>query len=263
MENSEWIQIKSKKKTKGTFVTASTNHKQGSHPPKCLQSCHLDISHNSVELESILEQIDVISRFFLHNKFDSIVNKCLVAQQKNYMNIVALGIGNFSTSYSSMIQFCIALTMYKYAAYPNSVAYASPQPNDERVISLSMYDPLFTELELKVCHHFGIDILSNQHGFYDASNLGRNDNNDIKVVVSDLSFVTTPSEPSEPSETSETTEAGESREIPCTLFFMPHCPLQLYSNVLFANWSHLDAIIILGNRYILRSDISSVGGLIF
>jgi hypothetical protein len=35
-----------------------------------------------------------------------------------------------------------------------------------------------------------------------------------------------------------------------TLFFMPHCPYRLYSNILWANWGEqLGNITILGNRY--------------
>lgn len=32
-----------------------------------------------------------------------------------------------------------------------------------------------------------------------------------------------------------------------TLFFMPHCPMALYSNVLYTNWNGLDRIVIFGN----------------
>jgi len=32
-----------------------------------------------------------------------------------------------------------------------------------------------------------------------------------------------------------------------TLFFMPHCPLTLYGNVLWANWNNLDRVLAFGN----------------
>jgi hypothetical protein len=37
------------------------------------------------------------------------------------------------------------------------------------------------------------------------------------------------------------------------LFFMPHCPMRLYSNLLWANYSPtaLQALVILGNRYVI------------
>jgi len=34
-----------------------------------------------------------------------------------------------------------------------------------------------------------------------------------------------------------------------TLFFMPHCPLQLYSNLLWSSWAALDGVIIVGNSF--------------
>jgi len=34
----------------------------------------------------------------------------------------------------------------------------------------------------------------------------------------------------------------------CTLFFLPHCPYQIYSNVLYSNWDQLDRILLIGNR---------------
>ena len=34
------------------------------------------------------------------------------------------------------------------------------------------------------------------------------------------------------------------------LFYMPHCPYRLYCNLLWANMSCLDELVILGNRYV-------------
>ncbi|CAM9467424.1 unnamed protein product [Hapterophycus canaliculatus] len=45
-------------------------------------------------------------------------------------------------------------------------------------------------------------------------------------------------------------DEGGNEAVTPTLFFMPHCPQRLYSNVLWANWSSraLGSIIILGNK---------------
>lgn len=41
-----------------------------------------------------------------------------------------------------------------------------------------------------------------------------------------------------------------------TLFFMPHCPLRLYDNVLWANWNALEKVILFGNSLLAYSERS-------
>ena len=42
-----------------------------------------------------------------------------------------------------------------------------------------------------------------------------------------------------------------------TLFFMPHCPLRLYDNVLWANWNALEKVILFGNSLLAYSERST------
>lgn len=44
-----------------------------------------------------------------------------------------------------------------------------------------------------------------------------------------------------------------------TLFYMPHCPMRLYSNVLWANWENLENIIIFGNSFVSYQEKASTG----
>lgn len=37
---------------------------------------------------------------------------------------------------------------------------------------------------------------------------------------------------------------------PLSLIFMPHCPYQLYNNILWQNWKNLGNMCIVGNRYV-------------
>jgi hypothetical protein len=42
-------------------------------------------------------------------------------------------------------------------------------------------------------------------------------------------------------------ERGKRKTTNTTLFFMPHCPMMLYSNVIFTNWERISDVIIFGN----------------
>lgn len=41
----------------------------------------------------------------------------------------------------------------------------------------------------------------------------------------------------------------QTRKVPKTLFYMPHCPMRLYCNVLWSHWECLDSIIMFGNSF--------------
>mgnify|MGYP003387220443 CR=1 FL=1 len=78
-------------------------------------------------------------------------------------------------------------------------------------ICVSIFDPLLTIEECRLCR----DILSFTMEM---------ENKRGKVVASSTSIV--------------------------TMFYMPHCPYQIYNNILWANWHNLDRILIIGNRYV-------------
>jgi hypothetical protein len=44
-------------------------------------------------------------------------------------------------------------------------------------------------------------------------------------------------------------ERGKRKVDKRTLFYMPHCPIGLYHNVLLANWETLDKIVVFGNSF--------------
>ena len=51
-------------------------------------------------------------------------------------------------------------------------------------------------------------------------------------------------------------EEGKRTVDKTTVFFMPHCPMQLYNNVIWANWSlNLSNVIVVGNSFTLYDDV--------
>jgi hypothetical protein len=81
--------------------------------------------------------------------------------------------------------------------------------NQELVVQMHYYDPCMTVQEGKLLEQMGVEIIStNERG--------------KRLVPDDC-----------------TTR---------TLFFMPHCPMTLYTNVLHMNWERLDQIVIFGNN---------------
>lgn len=99
---------------------------------------------------------------------------------------------------------------------------------EKRPLSVHICEPMFTADDAALVRHFEISLLENLCGRYNVSHglpiLG----NSSSVHV-----------------------ASESSEVPSTLFWMPHCPKELYATVLESNWnsSNLSNIVILGNSF--------------
>ena len=152
--------------------------------------------------------------------------------------IVCYGIGNFGTQSASQWQLACAISLWRMiiqeqiqkqqqqqqqsAATVSSTTSTTENrtnegdnnniktpttPTTESIISMEYYDPCMTQNEIIYLERIGVNVLS-------VNQRGQKrieDNNE------------------------------------CTLFFMPHCPLSLYTNVIHTNWECLDRVIIFGN----------------
>ena len=99
---------------------------------------------------------------------------------------------------------------------------------EKHSLTVHICEPMFTAEDAALVRHFEIFLLENFCGRYNVSHT-------LPVLGNCLQEPTT----------------DESSEVPTTLFWMPHCPKELYATVLESNWSHrnLSNIIILGNSF--------------
>lgn len=149
--------------------------------------------------------------------------------------LVCYGIGNFTESDSSRYQLALALCLHDLLSAASSCASdvaaggapsaaashaagsgsgsVSPGP------ALLAFDPVMGETETAILEALGCGLLQNEEGKRSCCRRGETaggGGGDGGVLERDA--------------------VGEMFTTP-TLFFMPHCPQRLYSNVLWANWS--------------------------
>ncbi|CAM9825800.1 unnamed protein product [Ectocarpus sp. 13 AM-2016] len=107
---------------------------------------------------------------------------------------------------------------------PSRHANRSPQESNPTGVAMLVFDPTMGEAEKAILAALGCGLLENEEGKRCCCRCCGERGSGDKAGGED---VATP-----------------------TLFFMPHCPQRLYSNVLWANWSSraMGSILILGNK---------------
>jgi hypothetical protein len=159
-------------------------------------------------------------------------------------DIVAYGIGNFSTERfrSPMLQLACLLLLRRCAASDSSMyddrsndrsdaeyrrdGLESFQ-DDQKRVPVHYYDPCILPIErelLEIAFHVHVleynDMGKRMLGI-ESARCRQQQSNSVDISL--------------PSSSSSTAES-----LPrCTLFYMPHCPMRLYSNVLWAHWSRI------------------------
>jgi hypothetical protein len=161
--------------------------------------------------------------------------KSVSPKKRKVQEIICYGIGNFSkasystlqsTSYSSpMIQISCALLLRKKLATKSRILENDTQSlyeDHQSSIPMRYYEPLINPVERKVLQHFNVELLENEQGKRQIGTIQNINNEETR----DDSFG-------------------------ISLFFMPHCPMRLYSNLLWANWepSKISRIVIFGNSF--------------
>ena len=161
--------------------------------------------------------------------------------QYQFRSIVCYGIGIFGTKRPSapMWQLALAMMIRDCIGTSTFTATDAQQHSDPTIENenspvksletktlkqsspiMYYYEPLMTLQESKVLKQFDIQVIEeNERGKRSANNDNGNGNGDDDIKINNGA----------------------------TLFFMPHCPLSLYTNVFHTNWDCLRQIVIFGN----------------
>lgn len=126
--------------------------------------------------------------------------------------VVCLGVGNFSTSNSSFWQFVLYLCLRRKFLFRSEVDTGSLHHDlfEEKINDDSfLYEPTILEFERRVCKSLGVYV--SHENLFGQCKIANHNNEKV-------------------------------------LFFMPHCPYQLYCNLIWTNCTDLDCLCILGNR---------------
>jgi len=164
------------------------------------------------------------------------------SNQLNIREIVAYGIGNFATSSFSapMLQLACVLFLRRCAASSiitdsnddanasndNDIQNAFKREQDQ--VPIYYYEPCILAVErdlLETVFHVSV-LENNEFGKLHVQSMRRQDGEKASATTTSIKSASKKS-----------------------LFYMPHCPMRLYCNVLWSHWESLDSTIVYGNSF--------------
>ena len=183
-------------------------------------------------------------------------------------DIVAYGVGNFSTERfrSPMLQLACLLLLRRCAARESStnddrsddgndagylcMGGLESFQDDQKRIPIHYYDPCILPVEKELLElAFHVHVLEdNDMG---KRTMGRES---VQCHARPSNAVDVSSSPS-----SSSTSVSSRFHSDCTLFYMPHCPMRLYSTVLWAHWSRIFPPASVEMKGIAASDAEFIG----
>jgi len=201
---------------------------------------------DSITPEQICNALDICLRELKESSYwdtlRQVLKKQMEAETHNvrFQSIVCYGIGNFGTKRPSapLWQLALALTIRDYirtttaltppitpqqeqeqlqlsgsgAETGNDEYLSTERKNGQRPPAMYYFEPLMTVQESEVLEKLDIRIIKeNERGKRSVNNDDDDKNNGV------------------------------------TLFFMPHCPMSLYTNLFHTNWDCLQQVIVFGN----------------
>ena len=215
MADDEWTTVNTKRKTGRTQLrNTSTNVSRRIIERSKLTLCVED----DRSLQDVVADCRRMSQSLGKSTFfDGMMKEIVNSDFQKCSSIIALGIGQFTSSQSAILQLAMILCIQeesmimsrndiKKIISKEDMNIESEECRHQSHFDCKIFDPLFSLKEIEVCSTLGL-LVSN-----------------------------------------ENRKGKHSAEDRPTIFFMPHCPYRLYVNLLWENWNNLADIIILGNR---------------
>ena len=235
-----------------TFVTKMKSKKKGSlHPvqppaqingiPRAIVYSTEELSLAEVKINKLLDVLP-LSEFFLRTC--GALSTSFAAADSTVHQIYILGVGDIIASPVAMLQFAFILCLRTYGL--KNLSWGCPQPllSDDASLNSKcdtvIFEPLFSDSHRHLCTQYNVLPTSeNCCGRYNAHNCVHNTDVTGSGTVG----------------TALGTALGTTlSSTVLTLFYMPHCPHGLYSNVMWHNWNYLEHIMIIGNRLVSSVD---------
>ena len=158
-------------------------------------------------------------------KISTVDNNNNAQQLLNLREIVAYGIGNFATDrfQAPMLQLACLLLIRRCASINSqqSTTESDTFEYEQHQVPIYYYEPIMSPAEKNLLTNvFHVNVL-------DSNEMGKRSVESMRPSVA----------------TCDGMQSQSSSNIPnssaTTLFYMPHCPMQLYSNVLWTHWDHI------------------------
>lgn len=139
------------------------------------------------------------------------------------IKIIILGVGKFTESYNSLLQFVLCIIIQRYIQLLRNTTSRS----HIRTVSMSLFDPVMSDMERCICEDlYDIDMLT-------TNTYGKLCGDDVPIHYRHTSNM----------------DDSNTKCSSYSMFYMPHCPYQLYCNILWSNWFQLHKIMIIGNSF--------------
>lgn len=204
----DWKIVKVKKSKKGKKQSNQDLHANEKSTTSNTKLCSLRLDEN-FNRKDIDRHIAAVRRSAFFLRLKDVIDQERLSTSMQIVTIVALGVGNFTKSKTSIVQFAVLKCLQEYFAAALSTAtnkLTADLTCTQRVLSVTLFDPILTDAEKALCRDYGIEV-------------------------------------------DETNMKGKVAANKDSLFYMPHCPYRLYCNVLWTNWHQLQHLCVIGNRY--------------